>query len=58
MHFNKMKRWGAVALAGTMAFSLIGCGGRSTDGQDNPEQGVERVDDASGGLIKLARFFN
>lgn len=37
MHFNKMKRWGAVLLAGTMAFSLMGCGSKKSDQQDNAE---------------------
>ncbi len=37
MHFNKMKRLGTVMLAGTMAFSLMGCGSRNSDEQDNVE---------------------
>ena len=39
MHFNKMKRWGAVILAGTMAFSLVGCGSKKGDSQaDEPAE--------------------
>ena len=37
MHFNKMKRWGAVILAGTMAFSLMGCGGNDKKEDTNSE---------------------
>ena len=37
MHFNKMKRWGAVLLAGTMAFSLVGCGGDDKESSSNSE---------------------
>lgn len=37
MYFNKMKRWGAVALAGVMACSLIGCGSKKDDETSNVE---------------------
>lgn len=49
MHFNKMKRWGAVILAGTMAFSLVGCGNKKGDSQaDEPaETTTEAAADSS-----------
>lgn len=49
MHFNKMKRWGAVILAGTMAFSLVGCGSKKGDSQaDEPaETTTEAAADSS-----------
>lgn len=37
MFFNKMKRWGAVVLAGVMACSLIGCGSKNKEDTSDVE---------------------
>lgn len=47
MHFNKMKRWGAVILAGAMAFSLMGCGSQNSDEQDKVEPTEASTEDTT-----------